>query len=92
MEPARGESFLSGQHRSPAALENDKVHPRIRNPYIRIQLQQPADENGHYPTRYRLARCGNSNPTRADFIKNLKIDVSCELNRSVALTALQDAW
>ena len=36
---------------------------RIRNPSIFLQLQQPGDENGDPPGRYRPARCGNPNAT-----------------------------
>ena len=37
-------------------------HPRIKNPSKSLQFQQPRDENGDPPRRYRPARCGNPNP------------------------------
>ena len=38
-------------------------YPRIRNPFISLQLQQTRDDNADPPGRYRSARCGNPNPT-----------------------------
>ena len=38
-------------------------HPHIRNISMFLQLQQPGDDNGDPPGRYRPARCGNPNPT-----------------------------
>ena len=40
-----------------------RSHPRIRNPYIPLRLQQPGDKNGDLPGRYHPARCGNPNST-----------------------------
>ena len=62
MEPARGESDPSGQRRDPAAPEKIGSHPRIGNISVSLQLQQPGDENGDPPGRYRLPGCGNPNP------------------------------
>ena len=59
MESARGESFRSGQRRGPVALAEDKFYPRIINPSISLQLQQPADDKGEHRGRYRTARCAN---------------------------------
>ena len=44
MEPGRGESCLSGQRRGLAAPGRIRLHPRIRNPSISLQLCQPGDE------------------------------------------------
>ena len=63
MEPARGESCPSRQRRGPAAPEEIGYHPRIRNPSISLQIQQPGDENGDPPGRYRPARFGIPNST-----------------------------
>ena len=38
-------------------------HPQIRNPSIYLQRQQPGDENGDPPRRYRPAQCGIPNQT-----------------------------
>ena len=63
MEPARGESCPSGQRRGPAAPEEIRSHPRIRNPSMHLPLQQTGDGNRDPPGRYRPAWCGNPNPT-----------------------------
>ena len=64
MEPARGESFPSGQRRGSAAPKEIGSQPRIKNPSVSLQLQQPGDENDVPPAgRYRPAWCGNPKPT-----------------------------
>ena len=63
MEPARGRSFPSGQRRGRAAPGRGKAHRRMINISILVQLQQPGDENGDPPGRYRHTRCGNPDPT-----------------------------
>ena len=37
-------------------------YPRMTNTSISIHLQQPGDENGYPPVRYRPAGCGNRIP------------------------------
>ena len=48
MEPARGESFPSGQRRGPAAPGEHKFLPRVRNLSISLQLQQPGNETADF--------------------------------------------
>ena len=54
-----GREFPLGQRRGPVALAEDKFYPRIINPSISLQLQQPADDKGEHRGRYRTARCAN---------------------------------
>ena len=49
MEPTRGESCPTGQHRDPAAPGDHNFPFLIINPSIQLQLQLLGDENGHPP-------------------------------------------
>ena len=64
MEPARGEGCISGQQRGSVVPGKDRLScPDHKNPPITLQLQQSVDQKGDPPRQYRLAGCGNSNPT-----------------------------
>ena len=63
VEPTRGESCPSDNVEVPPHPGRTGSRPRIINPSISLQFQQPGDENGDFPGRYRPARCGNPNPT-----------------------------
>ena len=55
--------FFFGMYKLETRFARIISHHRIRNPAICLQLQQTRGENGDPRGRYRLARCGNSNPT-----------------------------
>ena len=62
-----------------AAMARIRFHPRIINPSKFLHLQQPGDENGDTPGRYRPARCGNPNPAGlTDDWLGLKGPARCE--------------
>ena len=57
--------FRRASKRHPGRI---RPHRRVRNPPIRLPLQQTWEENGGPPDRYRTARCRNPNTT--DFLLN----------------------
>ena len=63
MEPARGESCLSAQRRSPSHSGRIGPHPRTIKLSVSLRLQQPGNVNADFPGLYRPAGCGNPNPT-----------------------------
>ena len=61
MEPARGDSCLSGQRRGLPYPERIIAHLRIGIPSKSLQFQHPGDEHGNYRGRYRPPRLANPN-------------------------------
>ena len=54
--------------------------PRVRNPSIHIQLQQPEDENDSHPSRYRHTRCGNLKLSTLSSRITHSYSISCRFN------------
>ena len=63
MQPTRGEVAPRDNVEAPSHPRSIGSHPRIRNLSISLQRQQIGDENADPSGRYRLAWCGNLNPT-----------------------------
>ena len=63
MQPTRGEVAPRDNVEAPPHPRSIGSHPRIRNLSISLQRQQIGDENADPSGRYRLAWCGNPNPT-----------------------------
>ena len=71
-------------------------HPRIRNSSVSLQLQQPGDENGDLPGRYRPAWLWKPQPhwLIADWLGLMEParGESCPSNKRRGLAALGEDW